>query len=169
MRLRIELFVDHLPASVDFYTGVLGFDVPRRSDDYVVVRRGLVVLGLGPIAKLPDSGEGPGFTRQRLAGDKGAGVEIVLELDTVEQLVALHERCQAHHAVVEPLRLQPWGLQDFRVVDPDGYYLRLTHGNATGYESPAVPGHEAGVLRAAPGERAARAAEPGGEAPPALG
>jgi lactoylglutathione lyase len=28
------------------------------------------------------------------------------------------------------LREQPWGLHDFRVVDPDGYYLRVTHGDA---------------------------------------
>jgi lactoylglutathione lyase len=129
----MELFVDDLDASVDFYTRVLGFGVPRRSEDYVVVRRGLVVLGLGPVAKLPERGTGAGFTQQRLAVDKGAGVEIVLELDTVDELIALHD--QARDAVVEPLQLRPWGLRDFRVVDPDGYYLRLTHGNAAEYES----------------------------------
>jgi uncharacterized glyoxalase superfamily protein PhnB len=25
-----------------------------------------------------------------------------------------------------PLQDQPWGLRDFRVVDPEGYYLRFT-------------------------------------------
>jgi lactoylglutathione lyase len=135
MRLRMELFVDDLARSVDFYTNVLGFTVPRSSDEYVVVRRGLVVLGLGPTAKLPEHGEGPGFTRQRLALAKGAGVEIVLELDTVDELAALYDWCRAQNVVVEPLQLRPWGLQDFRVVDPDGYYLRLTHGNAAEDES----------------------------------
>jgi hypothetical protein len=33
--------------------------------------------------------------------------------------------------VVEPLRSRPWGLTDFRVTDPDDYYLRITHGDAT--------------------------------------
>jgi lactoylglutathione lyase len=31
---------------------------------------------------------------------------------------------------VQPVELlcdRPWGLRDFRVVDPDGYYLRITH------------------------------------------
>jgi lactoylglutathione lyase len=28
--------------------------------------------------------------------------------------------------VSEPMRERPWGSKDFRIVDPDGYYLRLT-------------------------------------------
>ena len=130
MRLRMELFVDDLDASVAFYGGVLGFRVDRRDEGYVSMRRGTVVLGLGPVAKLPEQGVGPGFTRRRLAADKGAGVEIVLELDDREQVVALHDHCQAEATVVEALQLRPWGLWDFRLVDPDGYYLRVTHGNA---------------------------------------
>ncbi len=136
MRLRLELFVDDLDTSVAFYTDLLGFTVLRRSDDYISLRRGLVVLGLGPISKLPEHPDGPGFSRQRLATGRGAGVEIVLELDSLEQLTALHDQCQARSAVTEPLRSRPWGLQDFRVVDPDGYYLRLTHGNAADDSEP---------------------------------
>jgi lactoylglutathione lyase len=127
----MELFVDDLDASVAFYGDVLGFRVERRDEGYVSMRRGTVVLGLGPVAKLPARGAGPGFTRERLATGKGAGVEIVLELDDVEQARALHEHCRSRAAVVEPLQFRPWGLHDFRIVDPDGYYLRVTHGDAT--------------------------------------
>ena len=127
MRLRMELFVADLDRSIAFWTGVLGFAVARQAADYASLQRGTVVLGLGPVAKLPGRGDGPGFTQQRLAGDKGAGVEIVLELDTVADVIALHDHCQARGAVVEGLRTRPWGLQDFRVTDPDGYYLRITH------------------------------------------
>ena len=28
--------------------------------------------------------------------------------------------------VLSPLTTRPWGLTDFRLADPDGYYLRLT-------------------------------------------
>ncbi len=28
--------------------------------------------------------------------------------------------------VATPLAERPWGSRDFRVIDPDGYYLRLT-------------------------------------------
>jgi catechol 2,3-dioxygenase-like lactoylglutathione lyase family enzyme len=126
----MELFVDDLDASVAFYRDVLDFDVAGRSPDYVSMRRGLVVLGLGPVAKLPQQGDGPGFTRQRLAAGKGSGVEIVLELDDPNQVTALHEHCRRRAVVVEALQLRPWGLHDFRITDPDGYYLRITHGNA---------------------------------------
>jgi lactoylglutathione lyase len=64
------------------------------------------------------------FTQRRLAGDRGAGVEIVLEVDDVD---AMQERVRAAgHPITEPLEDRPWGLRDFRIVDPDGYYLRLT-------------------------------------------
>jgi lactoylglutathione lyase len=89
----MELFVDDLDASVAFYGDVLGFGVERRDEGYVSMRRGTVVLGLGPVAKLPERDEGPGFTRRRLAAGKGAGVEIVLELDDVAQVRALHGHC----------------------------------------------------------------------------
>ena len=72
------------------------------------------------------TGLGPGFTRARLAGVRGAGVEIVLEVEDVEIALEAFER--AGRDVVEPLLARPWGLRDFRVVDPDGYYLRITAG-----------------------------------------
>jgi lactoylglutathione lyase len=130
MSLRLELFVTDLSTSTRFYTGVLGSQLRRRADDYVSLSRGAVVLGLGPVDKLPKRGSEPGFTQDRLHCDKTGGVEIVLELDRRADPSALHDHCQAHAVVVESLQLWPWGLYDFRLVDPDGYYLRFTDGNA---------------------------------------
>jgi lactoylglutathione lyase len=126
----MELFVEDMDASIRFYCDVLEFQVQRRADDYASLRRGLVVLGFGPVAKLPEQGRGQGFTRQRLQRDKGAGVEIVLELDDLETLRAFYGRCRERAPISEPLQLRPWSLYDFRLADPDGYYLRITHGNA---------------------------------------
>jgi lactoylglutathione lyase len=124
MRLRLELFVADMDASIAFYTRALGYRVVRREADYASLRRGAAVLGLGPVAKLPAGGDGPGFTRERLAGDRGAGVEIVLE---VPDLDAVYETALAAGAeIAEPPRRQPWGLRDFRLADPDGYYVRVT-------------------------------------------
>jgi lactoylglutathione lyase len=123
VRLRIELFVDDLDTSIGFYAA-LGFAVERREHDYASLRWGDAVIGLGPIAKLPPSGPGPGFTRERLAGVRGAGTEIVLEVDDLDvALAAVHA---AGHALAEEPTDRPWGLRDFRLTDPDGYYLRLT-------------------------------------------
>jgi lactoylglutathione lyase len=108
--------------AVDFYCRVLGFTLLRHEPDYASVQRGAVVLGLGPIAKLPDSGGY--FTRLRLAGDRGLGVEIVLEVDDVG---SVHDAVQATgYRINEPLQTRAWGLTDFRIADPDGYYLRIT-------------------------------------------
>jgi lactoylglutathione lyase len=82
---------------------------------------------------------GAGFSRQRLRLDKGAGVEIVFELDGVEQAESLYGACPSRGVVVDPLQDRPWGLRDFRVTDPDGDYLRITHGNAAnGRHDPAA-------------------------------
>ena len=123
MRLRLELFVDDLDTSIAFYAGI-GFAVERREHDYASLRWGDVVLGLGPIAKLPAGGPGPGFTRERLAGVRGAGVEIVLEVPDLDVAHAA-VRAAGPELAEEPAD-QPWGLRDFRLTDPDGYYLRIT-------------------------------------------
>jgi lactoylglutathione lyase len=135
MRLRMELFVGNMGLSVKFYCDVLGFQVDRRTEEYVSLRRGVVVLGLGPVAKLPEQTKGQGFTLQRLNGDKGAGVEIVFELDRLDELYELYDHCRQRWPISEELGLRSWGLHDFRLADPDGYYLRITHGNASAQES----------------------------------
>jgi predicted enzyme related to lactoylglutathione lyase len=118
----MELFVEDVDRSVAFYRDAFGFELSRRDPGYASIVNGDVVLGLGPIAKLPE--HGGYFTRSRLEGAKGLGVEIVLE---VEDVHAAHARVEtAGHPVFEPLQTRPWGLTDFRVVDPDGYYLRIT-------------------------------------------
>jgi predicted enzyme related to lactoylglutathione lyase len=120
-RLRMELFVSDTGRAVDFYTNVLGFEVERRSPDYVSIRRGSVVFGIGPISKLGTSGY---FTPELLAARRGLGVEIVIEVDDVD---AARARV-AHHGyqLVRDMKKQPWGLRDFRLADPDGYYLRIS-------------------------------------------
>jgi lactoylglutathione lyase len=121
--LRMELFVSDLLRSVDFYRSVLGFEVERQQTDYASVRDGSVVLGLVPVTNLPES-DGPGFTQAQLAGDRGAGVEVVLEVDDLAATAA--RVTAAGYPMSEPQQRRPWGLTDFRLFDPDGYYLRIT-------------------------------------------
>ncbi|MFD3584682.1 VOC family protein [Streptomyces sp. NPDC058683] len=116
--LRIELFVDDLDRFADFYCRVLGFTVTddRRSTDwpYVAVTRDGVRIGAVRPWKAVD----------RDARTVPTGVEIVLEVDDV---LADHARVlEAGWPVTDALRQQPWGLTDFRVHDPDGYFLRVT-------------------------------------------
>lgn len=122
MSLRLELFVRDVQKSVDFYTTVLGFERMEGEDDYIPVRSGSVVLGLGPAAGLPERHY---FNPELQTGRRGLGVEIVLEVDDVKSCFE-KVKAQGYKGIVSPLRKRPWGATDFRIADPDGYYLRLT-------------------------------------------
>jgi lactoylglutathione lyase len=123
MSVRLELFVQDMDQAIAFYSHVLGFEALRREEGYASLRNGTFILGLGLIAKLPAESGGY-FTRSRLQSARGLGVEIVLEVDDVQ---AAYEHVQScGHPIEGPLQKRNWGLTDFRIVDPDGYYLRIT-------------------------------------------
>lgn len=116
--LRIEVFVDDVDVFVDFYTRVLGFSLfeDRRGHEspYVSVLRDGVrvgaVLAWGAVDK-----------RDR---NVPTGAELVLEVDDLDGEYA---RVAASGWTTEgPVTPQSWGLSDFRLLDPDGYYWRIT-------------------------------------------
>jgi catechol 2,3-dioxygenase-like lactoylglutathione lyase family enzyme len=121
MTLRIELFVNDLSISLDFYRRVLGFEIgERQSVGYTLMTNGEVQLGLNLRSNLPDDHPVQAQEYERI----GRGIEIVLEIDNIEefyQYVFIQ-----NWPIVGKLQQQPWGLIDFRVFDPDGYYLRIT-------------------------------------------
>lgn len=118
MQLRCEIFSSDLDATEDFYVRVLGFRVMRFQQEppgpYLALQRDSVRIG----AALRAEGES-GMRRPP------TGVELVLEVDDVE---AEHARIlSTGWPVAEELQLRPWGLTDFRLTDPSGYYLRITN------------------------------------------
>ena len=54
---------------------------------------------------------------------RGVGMEIVLMVKDIEDYF---EQVKNKVEIFEPLQDRPWGLKDFRVVDPFGFYLRFT-------------------------------------------
>lgn len=118
--LRFELFVEDVEVSVRFYRSTLGLEPPATwsPDGYVSLKAGVVTIGVQHLSKLP---AGHHFSPGRLAGPCGVGLEIVIEVDDVDlahATAAPHaERCGGG---VEPLAQRPWGLRDFRLIDPDG-------------------------------------------------
>ena len=119
--LRLELFTRDMTSALDFYRRVLGFE-PRteRPGGYTPLVRGSARIALNLQSELE-----PGHPLRAVGGERaGLGVEIVLEVDDVEEM---------HRHVVATgwprsaeLQRRPWGLTDFRVLDPDGYYWRVT-------------------------------------------
>ncbi|HSW74142.1 MAG TPA: VOC family protein, partial [Candidatus Limnocylindria bacterium] len=67
--------------------------------------------------------EQPYFKRFPKETPKGYGVELIIMVDDIE---SYYKKVKDTANVVEPLIKQPWGLLDFRVADPFGYYLRFT-------------------------------------------
>lgn len=113
--LRIEIFPADLDRTVRFYER-LGFHLIGRNDGpprYASLRYGDVRVG---------AAEAPAVDPQRRAYP--AGTEIVIEVDDV-----VRERDRIAGAglpLLEDRQHRPWGLQDFRLSDPDGYYFRFT-------------------------------------------
>lgn len=128
--LRAELFVDQPMTTVAFYERFLGFHLEREGDGYWSLRNGAVTIGIGAAEDLDADHHflRPGATDSA----RGVGVELVLELPSADTVDAMHERIRSAVATaggrVEPISDRPWGLRDFRVIDPDGYYIRITHG-----------------------------------------
>jgi catechol 2,3-dioxygenase-like lactoylglutathione lyase family enzyme len=116
--LRLEIFVTDLNACVDFYTRVLGFVVIDRRDEYVAFVRDSVRIGAVPVWEVVD----------KAARSVPTGVEIVIEVDDVR--VEAEQVRAAGWPLETDLGDRAWGLTDFRVHDPDGYYLRLTSRSA---------------------------------------
>jgi predicted enzyme related to lactoylglutathione lyase len=124
--LRFELFVDDVERSLAFYAATLGLQPLPGYDPagYVPVSAGRLRIGLQRRGALPAEHH---FRRAHFAGPRGVGVEIVVEVDDVDAAFARAlDAAVSHGGQVEPLAAQPWGQADFRLVDPDGYYVRVT-------------------------------------------
>jgi predicted enzyme related to lactoylglutathione lyase len=118
MTMVFEIFPDDLDETAHFYERVLGFVATddRRTGElpYLGMARDGVRLGASTLL-------GPGDRRHRLPP---TGVEIVLEVD---DLPAERDRVLgAGWPLTQDIALQPWGRRDFRLLDPSGYYLRVT-------------------------------------------
>lgn len=124
MSSRTELMVKDIEQSVDFYVRVLGFTRNPSPNGWISVSNGTVNFGFGFISNLPS--EHP-LAKKSPDERTGVGVELVLEVDDVE---SYFERVkQANYPISRELGKRDWGLTDFRIVDPDGYYLRITSKN----------------------------------------
>ncbi len=119
--IRFELFSADVEKTVDFYCMLLGFNIVKKSANYVSLQRDRVIIGIGSQADLSRDHY---FQPEIKTARKGLGVEIVLEVDDIE---AEHQKfADANYPLESELTLQRWGLTDFRLEDPNGYYIRIT-------------------------------------------
>lgn len=113
--LRVEIFPSDMDRTIRFYLD-LGFEVTGRSKRppaYVSLRLGDVRIGARAANPIEPSRR-----------STPAGTEIVIEVDDI--YASRDDAVDARIALAEDLQERPWGLIDFRVSNPDGYYLRFT-------------------------------------------
>jgi lactoylglutathione lyase len=117
---RFEVFPADLEKCIAFYTDILRFELVQRKNSYAFFRRDNIFIGADQghfeleILKRSD----------RSSRKPPIGVEIVIEVDDLED-----ERkwvMEKGWTLDADVKLQAWGLKDFRIMDPDGYYLRIT-------------------------------------------
>jgi hypothetical protein len=120
-----ELHVPDFDVVESFYQSI-GFDtVWRREPDG---KKGYLVMQLeGNIlcfwAGSSDVWSHSFFSKFPQSTPRGYGVELVLQIANLERYYATNGTSMK---VVKPLGSQPWGVKDFRIVDPMGFYLRFT-------------------------------------------
>jgi len=125
MSTRFELFVSNPRASARFYSDFLGFrTIEEKAQEggapYIAIENGFVRIGLQSASRL----FGLPVGLLRYFRTPPIGTEIVLEVDDLGEV---YERVRrAGYPIQAPVQVQPWGLRDFRLFDPDWYYLRIT-------------------------------------------
>lgn len=123
--ITVELHVPDFDAAVAFYA-ILGFELVLRQNGelgYMVMKRSRSVIAFyGGSDKVYEHAY---FKRFDTKTPRGYGVEIVIQVENIDEAFRAIKRFR-NEVIVEELVERPWGQRDFRLVDPFGFYLRIT-------------------------------------------
>ena len=113
-----ELYVKSIDESEEFYK-ILGLTTSRKQSDFAVMIKSGIKIHLCPIDDCPEYLRSNG-----LSGALGSRVEFCFVTDQIEKLYDVF--VSKNVVIYEGLQERPWGKKDFRVIDPDGAYIRVT-------------------------------------------
>ncbi|PIV43181.1 MAG: hypothetical protein COX92_01120 [Candidatus Nealsonbacteria bacterium CG_4_10_14_0_2_um_filter_40_15] len=123
--IYIELHVPSFDRVKDFY-GKLGFQVawekkPENRNGYLVMKRDNSILCFyAGNEHVYGQSYFKNFSRDT---KRGYAVEICIIVEDIEKF---YNNVKTFTKVIEELQLKPWGLKDFRIEDPFGFYLRFS-------------------------------------------
>ena len=120
--ISLELYVRDAATYAPLLEDVFGLTARRVSPAVVIYEGGATLILHEGGADLP--ADHPFAAPLRADDPRGLGVEICLEVEDIAAAYA-QVAALAGFRVTTPLGPRPWGLQDFRVLTPDGYYLRI--------------------------------------------
>jgi lactoylglutathione lyase len=120
----VELYVEDMEYYLRLVRDVLGFAVVRAEEGWAELRssHGTIILNRH------DDPE-PGHPFEHFAGvaRRGFGVEIGIVCESRQDLSDKWARAKGiDGCLVTDIVDQEWGMTDFRILTPQGYYLRVT-------------------------------------------
>lgn len=127
---QVELHVPDFKVVKKFY-GKLGFEVvweepPSKQHGYLVIKRdeNIIAFFCGNIEVYKHRF----FSRFLKDTPRGYAVEIIIYIsdNNLEEFYQSFINQGGIKYIVEPIRLQPWGKKDSRIMDPFGYYIRFS-------------------------------------------
>ena len=117
-----ELYVKSVKENIDFFCTALGFALIRDEGDFAELRHGTSIFLLnGGASDVP----GHFFHGKINPSTNGIGVEIGIMVDDVKLIHKNVSNCPMVKQISD-VKLQDWGMADFRIVTEDNYYLRIT-------------------------------------------
>lgn len=123
----IELSVPSFEKIKEFYS-ILGFEQvwqedPKDMNGYLVIKRGDSVLCF--FCGNENFYQHPYFVKFPKTTVKGYGVEISIPVENIDDFYKKVLQILPKDSIFQKLKLQPWGVKDFRLIDPYGYFLRI--------------------------------------------
>ncbi|GGE77773.1 VOC family protein [Priestia taiwanensis] len=116
-RFRIKLYVEDIEKSLSFYEHIIGLKLYRRSEQFGRFNHDCFSLLIGLRSSLDETHY---FNRH----GKGNGLEIIIAVSSLEEV---YKRCVANKYSIETeIEDYSWGMSGFNIIDPDGYFLRIT-------------------------------------------
>ncbi|WP_077304949.1 hypothetical protein [Terribacillus halophilus] len=119
---QVELFVQNLASSVVFYRCLLGKGCASYNETSALFED-----ARGTVLRLTDESvlNTNHYFNSMHDSAKGKGVELIMTVDKVDQV--FNNFLSIYPAQIESqLADRSWGKRDFRVIDHDGYYVRVT-------------------------------------------
>lgn len=108
---RLVIAIPNLTSSSDYYQNVLGFEIKALGDDgWLIYQKGAACIM---------AGECPNATPPDQLGDHSYFAYFIMDSlsDYYEKVVA------AGGEIVKPLKVEPWGMQEFGVKTIDGHRI----------------------------------------------
>ncbi|PDZ52071.1 lactoylglutathione lyase [Bacillus sp. AFS094611] len=116
---RAQLYVNDIEKSLLFYEEVIGLQLYKRSMHGARFNHDQFSLLLVSDSRLNENHYF--YNRKEV---KGNGFELIIVVNRIEEV---YERCKENRCTIqEEIQTYSWEMRGFKIVDPDGYFLRIT-------------------------------------------